>query len=201
LLLAATMQGFTSAAGWLGKSEWSQNLGLGLRAGFAGLVLLPNFASYAMDVWAMRAPDFYARWQGGTDRSLVAAAQWLRDHDLKDGELVVTRRYSTVYSDRYTNGWMRAAHVLTDRAVMTMPDSLSRNPDSAVIQWMKQNNARYYLYLPRVYVFGHFRRLSWNGVPLYPQDTDWRLYERTGEQIRQISFESIEPAVRNVPGL
>jgi hypothetical protein len=201
LLLLGMFRGITHVANWFG-TRYSGDIGLTLRSVFAGLVLIPNLAGFGLDVWAMRAPRFYERYQGGVEETLVGAAQTLRVRHLHDAELAVSRRFATPRRDNtMTNKWMRAASLLTNRAVMTMPDELSREPDAEVKKWMRDNHARYYLYLPMVYTYGHLRMLTSNGLPVPEADTRWRLYELRGGELVQLPVPPGTWGVTRVPGL
>lgn len=200
LLILGALQGAAVIAGWFGAAL-SQPVFVGMAATLVGLIFFPNFVFYLIDVWVMRSPNFAARFEGGIDQELLAAADFLRQRGVDDGQVATSRSFATHSSQRFTSMWNRSAIFLLNRSVIPVPAPLSTPPDPQTIQWLEDQGVRYYLYLPPVPLFWHYRMLSHNGVPIFRSEACWQLYEIADGLAWPIPLEPAQQGLRRVPGL
>src|SRR5205823_5976001 len=146
-------------------------------------LIVLNLPRYAMEVWVQRAPDFYRHYEGGVNRSFIAAAKFVREHADPNSEIGITHRTKKNGHDLLTYGPMRAFSFLTDRPTMIPSKEISdddpaQNP--ALLQWAIANNIRYYISQPPTQVWYHFRGVPWKPMRFDQGDFDWRIYELRG---------------------
>ncbi|HEY7087505.1 MAG TPA: hypothetical protein VH518_05405 [Tepidisphaeraceae bacterium] len=179
-----------------------------LNAVFAVLIS-GNGVIYLTELLVMRNHHFYQRVEGGTIKELVDAA-WYLDRLPKSStpyEIAISPRRMNLDHEYFTGGHFRALNFLTNRPILSVPsepEELCREPDADVIKWLKEHNARFYLYEPPIWVImpGHFSLLtSSQGIPINKSETEWRLYEIVGDEARRVELEPTEGWPRNVPGL
>jgi hypothetical protein len=180
---------------------------------FLTTVLLCNGALYAVDVSVARSRDFYAAYETGLDRELIAACHWLREHDAQDAQIGISWRYTNLGRTRFTSVGLRKTAMLTERAIVHLRDRTFKygdvwdQPDA--IQAFRSHGIKYYLYQEdaspwRVF---HFR-MAWlqqmaTGEPAVESPDGWRLYEipARGRRAVRINVDPIRDWPTIVPGL
>jgi hypothetical protein len=201
LLVAAMMHVIAKAMDVVATGPCKTGLAFCINAVLIGAILAPNIDAYIDDIRVLRSAEFPTRYRGGTENSLIAAAQVLREKGLDHGELIVSRRGATHYMENFTNGWMRAAHLLTDRAVCTISDSMTRDPDYTTFEWISNNGGQWYVYQPRVYVEGHDRLTSFRGKPVTLEQMHWQLYRIVEGRATRMELPANPEWPRSMPGL
>jgi hypothetical protein len=208
LLLAIYLEG-RRIGKWLDRRLGFRIASTLVTIGVAGVIVV-NVAFAAVEIDVARSRDYYSIYQAGLNRSLVQAAHWLTQQGINDGDVALNRIDENLNRVRFSNGWMTATNVLLNRGVRTVPDELTGavNADgditptdplaAPIIQWLHDNNVRYYLYRPPSQTFWHFHR--WDipiGHAVAPRDYDesWRLYRIDGLRAERI----IPPAAKDWP--
>lgn len=134
--------------------------------------------------------QFHQRFSGGIHRRLPAIAFWIERNADPHAEIGISQVNNN--RSRYTrvHGFMRALHTLTDRPIQTVPYSLGKPLEESpeTVEWLREHDVRYYVYLPRYDQTLHFRggqleKMLFDDAPLYRvserelREQDWRLYE------------------------
>jgi hypothetical protein len=163
-----------------------------------------NAIEYAMDLWVMRAPDFYTHYEGGVDKSFIAASQFAAQTAPRDVEIGITYQIKINGKDRTTAGPMRTFNFVTDCPVVLAPEDVGNIDPSQNVQlaqWAAQRNVRYFLWQPPIEVFYHFRGSPWKRKGFDEGDYDWRVYELRDGVFSRVTF-AIPRDLRmtNVPG-
>lgn len=166
-----------------------------------GGIVVTNLILYGIEVRVSRSGDLMKRHQAGYHKELVDAAWWLNQQPREGFEIAISSKIKNFGNERFTDGFRRALNVLTNRAIVTVPEELCREPDDEFIAWAAAHNVRYYLYEPPIELINHFHRTGWHGQRPDKSATAWRLYEfRNGEVWRIL----VPPARRwpaQVPGM
>src|SRR5207248_3283205 len=85
------------------------------------LSLVCNGALYGLEVSVERSPDLYASYEAGLNQNLIAAAKYLADRGVRDGQVAVSSRYQNLGRTRSSPFGLRAATMLTGRAIVSVP--------------------------------------------------------------------------------
>jgi len=184
LLLVAQLDGLAAIRSWRQGNFWRR----AWRAAAVAFLLfigLCNLPIYAVEVAVERSGDFYNTYDGGLDRDLIAAGQFLVQRGVRDNEVVVSWRYDNLGRQRKSYFGARVLSMLTGRRVEPDPTRGGPivEPTEVIHAWCVEHGARYYVYQTPVspWRLWHFRvpwlqrRLTGKDVP---QDTaGWRIYE------------------------
>jgi hypothetical protein len=164
--------------------------------GLISSILLFNVPEYAMDLWAMRAPNFYRRYEAGVNRSFIAASEFAVEKTPKGQEIGITYRIRVNNRFRTTAGPMRTFYFITDRPVVLAPDDICDDNPSAnppLAQWAAQHNIRYFLWQPPIQAFYHFRGKPWKQAGFEEDAFDWRVYELRDGAFVRVRFPIADP--------
>ena len=169
-----------------------------------------NLTLYAVDVWMIHSHDFYGNYLAGQTKPLIAIADYLDQHGVKDGEVVrsfMTRGKQGVSPTTGRLLDMRGLSLLIDRVILTMPRSMGGPPDEEIAKWVSDHHARYYIErLPinpwRVW---HFR-VPWlqklmTGQPVGETTPYYILHELKGGQFREVPIPAWDGRIERVPHL
>lgn len=139
---------------------------------------------YAIDLAVARSNRFYDRYEAGFHEELIAACYQLNQMNLGDGDVAVSEKYQNLGRTRKSKYAVRAAALLTNRVVLTVPDKLAGEPvRSDLLRWCQRRDVDYYLHQkPNVpWRVWHFVLPRWLNQKLVkdplPADTGgWTLY-------------------------
>jgi hypothetical protein len=213
IILLAAYQGISIATSNLPRPlGWVRAAGLNL---FFASILLVNLPLYLWQVQIMRTSDFYERFQGGVHKELIDSAHYLNQLPRGNYEVAISSRWVNFERKFYTDGYRRALTFLTHRPIVVVPfeeqqkrlppekqlPDLCREPDAQVVAWLKQNNVRFYLYQPPIWLVENFALKSHDGVPINKADTQWRLYEIRGDEAHRVMVDPVHDWPKHVPGL
>jgi hypothetical protein len=176
---------------------------------FAGIIAC-NLSLYAVDVWIIHSHDFYGNYLAGQTKSLIAIADYLNKHGVKDGDVVrsfLTRRKEGRSPTVGRLLDVRGLFLLTDRTILTLPRTMGGPPNAGITSWCISHGARYYIErLPvnpwRVW---HFR-VPWlqklvTGRPVGQTNPYFLLYELQDGQFHQVSVPDWNGTIDRVPHL
>ena len=186
---------------------------LGLLGLFVGAVVVVNGVLWAKDVQVARSADYYGQFEGGDHASLIDVTAFLRELDAPPGSVGVSGRYQNLGRTKYSWFGTRAAVLLLDEPVKSVPRYRARRPqerDYEVRNYLATKNIRYYLYQRphspwRVW---HFRlspalhnRLSPD--PALGKEGGWELFalDETAGRYRQVNVPEAKAWPTRVPGL
>lgn len=179
----------------------------GCAAVFLAALGLSNGALWAVDVFIARSGDFYGYYQAGEMDKLIAAAKYLNDRGLKDGEVAVSVHYVNLGRVRPNGAGLRSLHVLTDRGIRSVPRKICTDePNEQFVPWAVGKGVRYYLYRPPVSPWrAHHFRIGWvqrwqTGEANIPENPSWRLYELSGDKFIEIQLPHVANWPDRVPG-
>ena len=177
---------------------------------FSGIALC-NLPLYAVDVWVLHSDDFYGTYYGGQAKDLISIACYLRDRQVKDGE--VARRhldivYVNVSPTRARLLDLRGLSFLINKRILTVPREVARSgPDERLLEWIEQRGVRYYIHRPPIspWRVWHFR-VPWlqekvTGKPVGETNPYFELYELTEGQATRIQVPDSEYKINRVPDL
>lgn len=193
----ATLVVWTIAVAWMlrlfarsGPADRPARIGHVVVATFALSVLAVNGVLYAIDLRVARSSDFYAHYEAGFNQDLIRACYQLNQAGLKDAELAVAERYANLGRVRKSKYAVRAAVLLTGRAVQTVRDRNAGEPKSELLRWAQRRKVLFYLdqrpSVPwRVWHFVLPRWLNERLVsdPLGPDSGGWVLYKLNFERV------------------
>ena len=150
--LEATLVALTIAAAWMlrlwarsGPADRPARIGHLAVVTFAMSVLLVNGSLYAIDLRIARSHDFFARYEAGFNEDLIRACYQLNQSGLQDAELAVAERYVNLGRVRKSKYAVRAAVLLTGRAVQTVRDKNAGEPKMELLKWCQKRKVQYYL--------------------------------------------------------
>ena len=134
LVILAAWNGFERIGLLLGGGKSMQILVKVCTSLFIASIIGINMIEYAMDAWAMRSSDFYGHYEGGVNRSFIAASRLASEITKPDEEIAVTYQIHINGRPCTTAGPMRTFNFLTDRPVMLAPDEAmcNRSRDQSV---------------------------------------------------------------------
>jgi 4-amino-4-deoxy-L-arabinose transferase-like glycosyltransferase len=164
-------------------------------------IVLCQLILYGIEVNVARAEDVHALHQAGLNEELLDAARWLNRQAPDGREIAVTSIMDNMGKTYVTDGFRRATNLLTNRAIVTVPPELCREPDDELIAWARRHNVRYYLYQPPIRLIRHFHRAGWHAQPPDKSTTAWRLYEFRGDQVWRLIVPHTRRWPDRVPGM
>ncbi|HEY0302371.1 MAG TPA: hypothetical protein VGC36_13585, partial [Rhizomicrobium sp.] len=160
-----------------------------LAVGVAATIVC-NLALYGVDLWIMRAGDFYARYEAGADQQLIAIAEYLRAQRVGNWQAAVSLEYINMGRRRMSPTGLRALTMLTGEALWRVPAHFAAPPytvpnDPAFLEWIDARAIRFSIEQAAVspWRVWHFR-LAWlqrlrSGAE--PRAGDgWRVYRHVG---------------------
>lgn len=158
---------------------------------FIASVFAVNLTLYCIDVKVARSTKFYHRYEAGFNRQLISACFYLNEIGLKDGELAVSERYQNLGRVKKSKYAIRAANLLTNRVILSVPDKYAGTPRTPLLKWLYgRKSVAYYLdqrpNIPwRVWHFVLPRELNEKlvGGELGPDSSGWKLYKLRYEQV------------------
>jgi len=179
-------------------------------ATFIASILICNAILYGIDVYVARSGDFYGRYEGGLDRSLIDAAAYLNSMNLSPRRIAVSEEYINLNKRRASKFGLRATVMLTDLEVVNTPLAFSDDPSSPrFLRWSNQRKVvQWYLFQQEAspWRVWHFRIPAWlqeklthNPVP--PPSEGWVLYRRAGAQWLRVDVPHVKDWPRRVPGM
>lgn len=186
----------------------------GLMIAFVLATLASNLPLLAVDIWVFRSSDFYGRYEAGSNKELMIAAQFINDHP-RPGRVAVCELYDNMGRERWSKFGQRALHLLTDKQVITPPRKAvykDRPTKDRPRIWAKKvgNDVDYYVYQStwnpwRVW---HYR-LSFDlqekltGRPQFRVESGgWELFARNNINYPRLRLKSdLDQPPTRVPGL
>ncbi|MHC4982502.1 MAG: hypothetical protein ACYTF6_04950 [Planctomycetota bacterium] len=175
---------------------------------FLASVLVCNLALWGVDLWIARSRNFYANYYAGQAKGLIAAAHYLNQRSLGDGQLAVNERYRNIRRNRVNGFGMNSMNMLTGRIVHYVPqDVCDGRPNDELLRWARQRGVRYYLYRPplspwRVWHFRTPRLQKWvTGEPIVTANPWWELYELEGKAAVRVKLPKVYDLPLQIPGL
>ena len=146
---------------------------------------------YAIDLAVARSNRYYDRYEAGFHEELIAACFQLNQMGLGDGALAVSEKYQNLGRTRKSKYAVRAAALLTNRVVLTVPDKLAGEPvRSDLLRWCQRRGVTYYLnQKPNVpWRVWHFVLPRWLNEkltrdPLPPDTGGWTLYSVSFQRV------------------
>lgn len=187
-----------------------------LMISFVAATLLSNLPLLGIDIWVFRSHDFYARYEAGSNKDLIFAANSINQHPTApERRVAVADWYDNMGRGRYSKYGQRALHLLTDRQVITPPkkaaykDRPTQDPPRI---WAKKvgNDADYYVWQSpwnpwRVW---HFRlspdlQAKLSGKPRLDKESGgWELYMRVNNRYQRAKLDrNPKHLPTRVPGL
>jgi hypothetical protein len=128
-----------------GKVKW----GVRLATVMVVTIAIANSALLAVDAWVARSPDFYSKYEGGLDASLISNVRYLTEErgDLDDGELAVSEVYNNLGKRRISKFGLRATVMLSNHVVRNVPGKFGDDVNKAKFNtWARSKKIRWYLY-------------------------------------------------------
>lgn len=181
---------------------------------FVVATLASNLPLLAVDISIFRSSDFYGRYEAGSNKDLIAAAQFIRENPR--GPICVSERYENLGRARWSKYGVRALHLLTDRPILPMQHKAKmavRPTDDNVRKWLNKgvNDVDYYVYQTewKPWRVWHFQlspelQQKLTGRPAFNagRSGGWELWGRKNASYRPIPIDpkDFEPPTR-VPGL
>jgi hypothetical protein len=218
LITVATLD----ALAWLARPDcgtWQRRICAWLYKGFVASVILCNVALWCVDVWVAHAPNFYGRFEAGTNKELIAASRYLRSNTPASERIGVSTHYDNLGRPQREPSGPRVVVLLADRKVCIVPAHIAAQPhashaeDKELLKWCMENHTQLYLYQAPLnpWRVWHFRVPAWlqNKMANRPEDevtqdsttSGWQLWEiRPGVRTR-ISLDDWQDWPRRVPGL
>lgn len=205
-LILAILMGLDWLSGLARSRPWRTSW-RAARASFVGSLLACNLALMAVDVWIARSRDFHGRYYGGQAKGVIAAARWLNQRRVADGELAVSKGYVNIGRRRLNGFGLNAMILLTDRLVLYVPGRVCNGPPNRrLLKWAGREGVRYYLYRPPVspWRVWHFR-MPWlqrtvTGKPV-AENPYWELYELKDGAAVRVDLPVGSDSPRRVPGM
>lgn len=180
---------------------------------FVVSMIVCNGALWGVDVYVARSKNFYGAYEAGLEQDLISAGQWLTQKGAGDVEIGICWRYSNLGRLRYSPTGLRALNLLTDRAIVRVPDKYTRGGDPHtnpnMLAWAHGLNIKYVLYQTEVTPWRLFHfRVGWlqewmTGEPAQDSGAGWRLYEVSpaGDVAKRVSLNWPDDVPTRVPGM
>lgn len=195
----------------IARRRWQQLTWRSLATVGLASVVICNAALYAVDVSVMRSHHFYDRYEAGTYKSLIAAAQYLRDANIGNWQTCVNVEYKNLNKRRMSDTSLRILSMLTGKAMLKLPKeytklNLPRDREFRT-KIINRNHVSYYLEQPPIepWRVWHFR-MGWlerRVTGEAPKDTgcEWTLYRCNGSEVPvQVPLPEVKLFPTRVPG-
>ena len=182
ILIFGIVEGIRIVAVRYARITW----GLRLTTLLLASVAVANLTLLAVDVCVARSGDFYARYEGGLDQSLISCMRYLDNRKISDGDLAVSEIYTNLGRRRVSKFGLHATVMLSGRIVRNVPGKFGGDDvtKAKFISWTRSRHVHWFLYQKPVspWRVWHFRLsaglqkfLSREDVP--PGETGgWTLY-------------------------
>jgi len=170
-----------------------------------------NLSLYAVDVWKLHSDDFYGEYMGGQAKPLIAIAEYLKAHDVKDGE--VARKFVGLDWEQVSpsQGYfleLRGLSLLINRVILTAPRELAdQEPGAELAEWAAEKGVRFYIDRPpinpwRIWHFRVPRIQQWvTGRPVGEPSPYYVLYEFRDGRFQRVALPGWDGRIERVPGL
>lgn len=208
LLLLGTWQGI-ECLGALGRRAAWEKAARALAYLFLGSVVLCNLMVWATDLWVARSADFYETYMAGQTKDLIAAADYVNQRGVADGQIAINEKYLNLNKQGNNTLALRVLNVLTDRRITVVPSSVTVEDELTVqmLKWARAKGVRYYVRRPPVnpWRLYHFR-VPWlqetmTGQPVGQPNPLFELYELTDAGFVKIDLTEPARYPRKMPGL
>ena len=176
-------------------------------AAFLVSVALVNGVLWGIDVYINHTQNFYAHYRAGEMEKLIASAQYMREHGVKDGEISVNVFYVNLGRQRPNGEGLRTMILLTDRGVRGGPAGCTGEPNEALLKWAVKYDVKYYLYRPPVSPWRalHFKlkrvQQILTGKEDVPENESWVLYEVKRSGAKKVDLPEMGGRMSRVPGM
>lgn len=163
-------------------------------------VLACNGAILAVTIYVHRSPGFPQLCQAGEYGELVAIGRYLREANVRPGELAVSVKYRDINRDDPNRWGARMMFFLTGVESVHAPADGSQAEKAA---WASRHGVRFLLARPDELVqrIWHFRRPLFDEVLPGDRTPFYVLYELRGESLSAVNVPPAEHGLRRVPGL
>jgi hypothetical protein len=177
---------------------------------FLASIALCNASLYAIDVMVARTHNFYARYEGGLDQSLIDATAYLNTLQLGGRRVAVSEEYINLGRRRASKFGLRASVMLTDLEIVNTPiDSADEPISPRFVKWARQHRVvQWYLFQEEIspWRVWHFRipgaLQTWlTKEPVPPPNQGWVLYHRNGAQWEKVPVPRQSSGPTRVPGM
>lgn len=189
---------------------------------FVASVVICNVALWAVDVWVAHASDFYARYEGGTNQDLIAAAHYLGQMQIHDDKIAVSSKYVNLNRAHSSHYGLRVMVLLSNHQIRDVDEKHSLQPgagqdtDKSLMRWCWGRDVEYYVYEPPVHPWRvwHFRVPAWledrlaRDLPPPEFSSDgagWQLWKVTlntrGASMTRIPLEPLRNWPDRMPGM
>jgi hypothetical protein len=209
--------GIREASNWLASRPRGARFARPVGVGVAGLFVLgtvgSNLPLLAIEIGVFRSKHFYAKYEAGQSKELIAVADYILKHP-RDGTIVINELYDNMGRQRYSKFGMRALHLLTNQPIIGLErkSRLKTRPtggDDAVRKWLKNRaNASYLVYQAawnpwRVW---HFRlspelQKKLTGRTVSFETGGWELFARENAKYPKVDGIPSASGPTRVPGL
>ncbi len=179
-------------------------------AGVFGGTVLCNASLYAVDACIIHSPDFYGHYMAGQTEPLIAIAEYLKAHGVRDGEVVRSYVSLKKVGVSPTVGRLldiRGLSLLIDRVILLLPRTIPTDDDAQVAQWMAEHGGKYFVrrYPINPWRIWHFRvpgiqRLV-TGRPVGAPTPYFTLHELKDGRLVQVPVPPWHGRITRVPGL
>ncbi|HUW81885.1 MAG TPA: hypothetical protein VMZ31_03685 [Phycisphaerae bacterium] len=207
LLLLGVWLGIDRLGAAQGALRWHKIRRALVVALFAAIVAV-NLPMYLIDAWMIHAEDFYGTYYAGQSKPLIVIADYLRQHNVSDGEVGVSPRYVNLNIDRGNTFGRRGFYFLMNRVFRHVPEGVCRErPNAALLEWASRWGVKYYVYRPPTvpWRLWHFRtpwlQEKMTGAPVPPPTAYFELYELRDDGAVQVELPAVNARVDRVPGV
>lgn len=209
LLLLGTWMGLEQLAAWCTKNLWRRFWRFNAAA-FVVALALCNGALWAVEAYVVRSDNFYEHYLAGDLDEMVAAAKYLNEHGIDNGQVAVSYYYTNLGrpQPRKNGQGLRSMHMLTSKGIRSVPKKIcSEEPNEMLLGWAWREGVKYYLYRPPVSPWrAHHFRLPWwqrraTGQQEIPNNPGWKLYELTEEKAIPVELPDASNWPSHVPGI
>lgn len=205
LALLGIWIGFESVAKRLPRLAGACRIGAMI---FVASIGLCNATLWAIDVYIARCPGFYAKYLAGETEQLIAAANYLNDRNVQDGQISVSPYYLNLGRQRPNGQGWRCIHLLTNRGVHVINKRIcTGEPNEDLLNFAAKKGIKYYLYRPPVSPWrAHHFRIAWvqrilTGQREIAENPSWVLYELTRDAATVVELPVLARYPRRVPGM
>jgi hypothetical protein len=185
---------------------------------FVVSIVLCNLSLWSIEVWVARSPHFYARYEQGLNRDLIAAGHYLELQARPDQKIAVSVKYDNLNRHHLSGYGQRVTILLADHPAIAVPADLCIQPDETdpaeqdLIQWAARHGVKFYLFQPPVnpWRLWHFRVPSWIQERMSKRGSDeepssagagWQLWQLDDGRMRRVALNQSEDWPADVPGM
>jgi hypothetical protein len=181
IVLVGIIDGVRVIFVYFGRKDWGNRLAMTL----VTCVVIANVTLLAIDVRVARSHEFYGRYEGGLNQSLISCVKYLSNRGVNDGELGISEIYNNLGKRRYSKFGLRATVMLSDRTVKNVPGKWDEDDvnKARFINWTRSRHIKFYLYQRPIspWRVWHFRLPVWLQMALSreqvgPESAGWVLY-------------------------